>query len=109
MTDIADKTAEIRLGLAVWDAIADAIHRAGPPDRPSPEQLEQAAERLRNEPATKNLFSPASLAALSMCPVPRSMAAAYLDFLTGPSGESFTKLEEASRAYEQSRIVGNNP
>lgn len=92
------------LGLAVWDAIADILHRRTN-DVPEPAQgeLKKAADALR-ESATSFLFADGGTTAWALYPFARDMAFAVLDWWNSPSEENFKKLQHASRRFEQERV-----
>jgi hypothetical protein len=103
MTD-AKKSGE-DLALAIWDSIADILHRK---IHELPEQdrdeLERAANALRDSANTFLFSEKGSSHPWPLYPFARDMAFAVLDCWNFPSDENFAALQRASRRFEEERI-----
>ena len=97
------ETSGSRFALAVWDAIADILHREihhlPEPDR---DQLQRAADALRDS-ADAFLFSEKGRP-WPLYPFARDMAFAVLDWWNNPTEGNVTALRQASKRFEEERI-----
>jgi hypothetical protein len=91
---------EERLALAVWDTIADIMHRAIH-DLPEPDRDELDRTHALRDSAHSLLLQESES---RLYPFARDMALAVQDWWDDSSEENFTKLRHASRAYEDFRL-----
>jgi hypothetical protein len=89
------------LGLAVWDAIAEILHRRIH-DLPEParDELQHAADALRD---SANAFLSSEKAPWPLYPFAREMALAVLDWWNSPTDDHFAALQQASRRFAASQ------
>jgi hypothetical protein len=90
--------------LAVWDSIAEMVHRKIH-DLPEPDrdELQRAADALRDS-ADSFLFSEKGSSPWPLYPFARDMAFAVLDWWNFPTDENVEALRQASRRFEEERI-----